>query len=831
MNDIAGAFRQLTRRPGLSVVIIAIVALGIGATTAIFSLFHEVLVQSLPVPEPERLVELGTTGPMLGGGSSSLAGDDEQLFSYPMFRDLERQQSAFAGLSAHRDFQASVAEEQRTVAGGGMMVSGGYFRVLGLEAALGRLIGPQDEPQIGESAVVVLSYDYWQSRFAGDPGVVGRTLTVNGQALAVIGVAPEGFRGTVVGLQPRVFVPITLRWLMEPWRPRDQDDRLSHWVYVLARLEPGASLEQAAASINSVYGGIINEVEVPLLAGIPTAIVERFRAKRITLGPGGERKGLLRNANAEALTTLLGITALVLMIVCVNVANLLLLRGLSRTGEMAIRITMGASRWRLVKQSLLDAGAVAVIGGVASLPIAAATLRLIGAMLPEQLASALSMQLSPTALWFAGTVSLCTVLLFGAAPAVQAARTDLGLVLKGVASRTLGGRRMIGVRNALATVQIAFSTALLVVAGLFALSLSNIARIDLGIDIDSVVTFSLSPRAVGQTPQRAMAAFDSIEERLAAEPGVSDVGSARIALLAGRGWTNPASQVRGLPNAPQTNPSIGLNAVSAGFFGTFSIPVLAGRGFAASDALSSPRVAVVNESFVRLFGLGDGALGARFDLGSFREGIEIVGVVADTKYGGATDDTPPAVFLPRQQEADLDGLTFYVRGVDPAALMRAIPRVVAEIDAGVPVTDLRTMTRQAQNDVYRERLIAMLSASFAALATLLAAIGLYGVLAYNVAQRTRELGLRQALGAEPTSLRALVLKQVGLMTMTGTAVGLVTAVGLGRVAEALLVGLSGNEPVVLGAAVAAIALVVLAASYAPARRASRITPMEALRYE
>jgi predicted permease len=829
-HDLRYAVRAFTKQKGFAATAVLILALGIGATTAIFSLFHQVLVQSLPVPEPERLVELGTTPPMLGGGTASWSGNHERIFSYPMFRDLERRQSVFTGLSAHRDFQASVAEEQQTVAGGGMMVSGGYFSVLGLSPALGRLIGPQDEPQVGESAVVVLSHDYWQNRFAGDPGVIGRTLTVNGQRLAVIGVAPDGFRGTVVGVQPRVFVPITLRWLMEPWRRSDQDDRRSRWVYLLARLAPGVSLEQASSSINSIYGGIINELEVPLWSTVPYEILEQFKAKRITLEPGGERKGLLRDDNAEPLTMLLGITALVLMIVCVNVANLLLVRGLSRAGEMAVRVTMGAGRWRLVRQSLLEVGTIAVIGGLASLPVAALTLRVIGALLPEQLASALRMELSPAALTFAGAISLCTVLLFGVAPAVQAASTEPGLVLKGAASRTLGGRRMIGVRNALATTQIAFSTALLVLAGLLAVSFANIARIDLGIDAESVAMFSISPRTVGQSPERAMATFDGIEERLASEPGVTDVGSSRIALLAGRNWTNHTSQFQGFPNEPAVSGPINMNAVSSGFFRTLAIPVLIGRGFDASDTPTSPPVAVVNESFARLFGLGDTALGTRFDLGRLR-GIEIVGVTADTKYAGVTDDVPPTVFFPRQGDANLDGLTFYVRSLDPGALMRMIPRVVAAVDPNVPVTDLRAMEVQVRNDVYRERLIAMLSASFAVLATLLAAIGLYGVLAYSVAQRTRELGLRLALGAEPSGLRALVIKQVGLMTVIGSGIGLAAAVGLGRVAEALLVGLSGNDPAVLIAAVAVISLVVLGASYVPARRASRIAPMEALRDE
>lgn len=831
MSYLKYAFRQFLRRPGTSGAMLVMLALGIGATTAIFSLFHQVLVQRLPVPEPGRLVSLSAPGPLGGYGSVSLAGDGEQIFSYPVFRDLEEQQSVFAGVAAYRDFEASVAEAQRTIAGDGMMVSGSYFDVLGVQPALGRLIGPQDEPRTGESAVVVLSHDYWQSRYGGDPSAIGRSLTVNGQRLMVIGVAPEGFRGTVTGFQPRVFVPITLRWLMEPWRTRDEDNPFSHWVYLLARLAPGVALEQAAAGINNLYGGILNEVDVPPNSSISDGQLEQFRNKRITLEPGGERRGLLRNAATQPLTMLLAITGLVLMIVCVNIANLLLARGISRRGEMAIRVTIGATRWRLITQSLLDVGMIAVIGTIVSLPVAALALRAIAALLPEQIASGLNMELSAAAMLFAGAASLCTVLMFGAAPAVQAARTDPGLAVKGTASQTLGGRGVLGIRNALATAQIAFSTVLLVLAGLFAQSLMNVARVDLGLNLESVVTFTVSPRAIGQTPEGAMATFDRIEERLVAEPGVSGVGSSRIALLASRGWTNSSSDFYGFEESPDVDATVGINAVSSGFFGTLSIPVLLGRGFGAADTLDASRVAVVNESFVHLFGLEDGALGTRFDIGTLRQDIEIVGVVADSAYAGVTDEMPPTVFLPRRQEADLDGLAFYLRGVDAGALMRTIPRVVSDIDSNLPVTDLRTMERQARNDVFRERLIATLSASFAGLATLLAAIGLYGVLAYNVAQRTRELGLRQALGAEPASLRALVLKQVGLMAVIGIVVGSVAAVGLGRAAEALLFGLSGYDPLVLAAAVGVLTAVVLAASYVPARRASSIAPMEALRYE
>ena len=829
MNSLESTVRQLKHRPGLSVITIAILALGIGATTAIFSLFHQVLLEPLPVPEPNRLVRLSASGPLSGYGTISVAGDGEHIFSYPMFRDLEERQSVFAGLAGYRDFEASVTAEDRTVAGGGMMVSGSYFDVLGVRAARGRLIGPQDEPQVGESAVVVLSHDYWQSRFGGDPNVIGQNLTVNGERLAVIGVAPENFRGTISGYEPRVFVPITMSWLMQPGKPRDDANRLSHWVYLLARVAPGVSIEQATAGINTLYGGILNDVEVPLNSSMPAEELEQFRNKQITLEYGGAAAGLLRSAAAQPLAMLLVITALVLTIVCVNIANLLLARGVSRRDEMAIRLTIGATRWRLVRQSLLEVGVTAVIGAIASLPVAVITVRMIAALLPERLASGFALELSPTAMLFAWGLSLFTLLLFGAAPAVQAARTDPGLAVKGASSQMVGGRGVLGVRNTLATAQIAFSTVLLVLAGLFAQSLMNIARVDLGLKLESVVTF----RAIEQSRESTGATFDRIEERLGTEPGVDAVGSSTEPLLASTGWTNPASDFFGFENYPDRDSRIGINAVSSGFFSTLSIPVLLGRDFRAADTLDSPRVAVVNESFVRLFGLGDAVLGTRFDMGDTgrRDNIEIVGVVADTKYGGVTDEMPPTVFLPRVQENALDGGTFYVRGFDSDALMQMIPRVVSDLDPTVPVTDLRTMEEQAQNDVYRERLVATLSASFAGLATLLAAIGLYSVLAYNVAQRRRELGLRQALGAKPANLRALVLKQVGLMAVMGMGIGVVAAVGLGRMAQALLFGLSGNDPIVLIAAVAVLSVVVLAASYVPAQRASTVAPMEALRYQ
>jgi predicted permease len=831
VNALKHAARQFLRRPGFSLIVILMLALGIGATTAIFSVFHQVLLQPLAVPEPQQLVNFAGPGPQWGANSCSNAGTCDRVFSYPMYRDLAASQSVFTGIGAHRDFNASLSSGQgpaRTA--NGILVSGSYFPVLGVAPAAGRLIDAGDEQAIGESAVAVLSHDYWQSAFGGAPDAVGRSLTVNGRELTIVGVAPRGFAGTILGFRPQVFVPLTLRWQMEPQRPRDENDRRSHWAYLFARLKPGVAFEQATAEINSLYSGILNEVEAPAISNMPPDIMEQFRQRRIIVEPGARGSSAVVLGADRPLVLLLGITTLVLLIVCFNVANLLLARGVARAGELAVRASIGASRPRLVVESLLDAAAPAAVGALLSLPVAALTLRIIGALIPNRLADALALGLDSTTLLFAAAASLLSVLLFGAAPAVQVTRTEPSLAMKGHASRSLGAHGMARFRNVLITTQIAFSMLLLVLAGLFAQSLANVARINLGVDTDSIVTFSASPRMNGATAEGARLTFERIEDALAAQPGVTGVGSARIALLTGRGASaQPAIEGRDVVEGDPTRSM--SNEVNSGFFRTLRSAVM-GREFTAADDIDSPPVAIVNQSFVRQYDLGAAPLGARFALGSRFQGIEIVGVVADSQYRWVKDDVPAQLFLPHRQDRNLDGLTFYVRSVGPTdALQRAIPSVVAGIDPNLAVGNLTTLQAQIEENVFLDRLVAMLAGGFSVLATLLAALGLYGVLAYGVAQRTRELGLRSALGATRRQLRGLVIRQVGIIAVVGAALGLCAALALGRFAEALLFGLSGHDPAVLVGAGAVVCAVALAAGYLPARRASSIAPMEALRHE
>jgi predicted permease len=824
MKDFHYAIRQMVNRPGLSVLVIVMLALGIGATTAMFSLYNEFLLRPLPVPAPNRLVNLGAPGPKWGGMSCTNLGDCKYVFSYPMFRDLEARQTVFTGLAGHSEFTANLSYEARTLSGNGELVSGEYFKVLELQPALGRLIGPQDEPKVGESAVVVLSYRYWQTHFGGDRSVVGRTLTVNGQPLEIIGVAPAGFSGASLGGRPQVFVPLTLRWLMQPTVPKSQGDRRAYWVYLFARLKRGASVEQASAGINGIYSAILNDVEAPLNAetAMPDDILERFRQRRVTVEPGARGQSEIPEHAEQPVTLLFGLTALVLLIVCFNIANLLLARGASRAGEMAVRASIGASRGLLVRQLLTEAGLLAVIGGVLSVPVAVGTLRVFLSVAPEQAANFVDARLSPEAMIFAAGATLLTVLLFGLVPALQATRADTALIIKSQAPQSVGGTGLARFRGVLATAQITFAMVLLVLAGLFARSLMNIARVDLGMDVDSLVTFRVSPRLNGYEPERVMSLYDRIEGVLAAQPGVTAVASSAVPLISNSNRRSGVT-VDGFEGGPNADTNVSLNWVSPSFFRTLSIPLLSGRGLAETDTLNSPRVAVVNESFVRKFNLGDDALGTHFSLPGPDSGdeITIVGVVADAKYSTVKDEIPPQFFAPRRQNDNLGSLSFYVHGaVDPSALLRMVPRAVSGVDSNLPVSGLRTMRTEVRNNVFLD-----------GLATLLAAIGLYGVLAYNVTQRTREMGLRLALGATPGRLRSSVLGQVGRMGLIGGLIGVVAAIGLGRAAAALLYGLRGYEPAVLAFSVIVLAAVVFAAGFWPARRASRVAPMEALRYE
>jgi predicted permease len=832
MHHLKLALRTLVKTPFVSAVAILSLALGIGANAAIFSLFDQMLLQPLPVPEPERLVNFGQPGPKPGSTSCNQAGDCEQIFSLPMLRDLERETSAFTGIAGHRSFPANLALQGETLNGGGMLVSGSYFSVLGLRPALGRLIGTADDQVPDAHDVAVLSYRFWENRLGGDPDVVGRTVVVNGRTMTIVGVAPDGFEGTTLGARPDVFVPLIMRPAVTPgWE--GLDNRRSYWVYLFARLQPGTTLEQGRADVNAAFRPIIQEVELPLQEGISESMRERFATKEVTVAEGSRGQSSLHEEARVPLLLLFAVTGVVLLIACANIANLLLARGASRSAEMAVRGALGAGRRRMLTQLLTESVLLALLGGVAGLAVAGGTLRLLFAILPAEMTRSLQLELNPSVMLFAGVLSIATGLFFGLYPAVHATRPDLITALRNAAGQPSGARSAARFRWTLVTGQIALSMVLLVAAGLFIKSLRNVSRVDLGLGTENVVAFHLSPELNGYAPEESEEIFRRLEEELAAIPGVTDVSAALVPILSGNNWGNDVS-VEGFTREPGVNTNSRYNAVGPGYFRTLQIPIVAGREFTAADDGNATKVAVVNEAFTRKFGLdGADAVGKLMATGGTDDlDMQIIGVVRDAKYADVKQEIQPLYFQPWRQVEGTGALTFYVRaGSAPEPIAAAIPRLVERLDSDLPVERLTTLDMQARESVYLDRMISMLSAAFALLATLLAAVGLYGVLAYTVAQRTREIGLRMALGAGSERVRRMVLRQILGMLVVGGTIGIAAALFVGRAAQSLLFGMQGHDPWVVTLTAALLGAVALAAGYVPALRASRVDPMQALRWE
>jgi predicted permease len=830
MINFKFALRLLWKTPFVTIVAIASLALGIGANAAIFSLVNQMLLRPLPVQAPGRLVNLAAPGPKPGSQSCGQAGDCDEVFSYLMLRDLQREQKVFTGIAAHVSFGANIAARGQNLSGEGLLVSGSYFPVLGLRPALGRLLDGNDDLQIGESHVAVLSYAYWQSSFGLDPAVLNQTISVNGQSLTIVGVAPRGFSSTTVGSRPQVFVPITLRDAMRPGA-RSFERRNSYWAYLFARLKPGVTLAQAATAINVPYSGIINNVEASLQQGLSDKRMAAFRAKKVTVKPGARGQSSIGREASTPLTLLMGVTVLVLLIACANIANLLLARGSSRASEMAVRLSIGGSRLQLVMQLLAESCLLGLIGGALSLLVARGTLGAMASILPQMATSTFDVHLDGTVVAFTAMLTLFTALAFGLFPALYATRPDLIASLRASTGQPSGGRAAARWRTGLATGQIALSMALLGSAGLFTRSLANISRVDLGVIIDHVVTFGVSPELNGYKAAQSLQTLQRIEEELRKLPGVTAVTTSLVPLLAGSNWGTDVN-IEGIPSGPDADNNSRFNEVGAGYFSTFGVPLVAGREFTTADVVAAPKVAVVNQTFAKHFHLGANPVGRHMDDGDKKLDIEIVGLVRDAKYSAVKDEVPPLFFRPMAQDSTVGSASFYVRTTQPPEqVLHSIPKVVATVDPNLPLEQLRTMPDQVKENIFLDRFVGIFSATFAALATLLAAIGLYGVLAYTVAQRTREIGVRMALGAAPNRVLLMILRQVGMMTLVGGVVGIAAAVGAGRLAQSLLYGLQGWDPVVLGGAAAVLSLVALGAGLIPASRASRIEPTEALRYE
>jgi predicted permease len=841
-QDIRYAWRTLRRSPGFAAIVILTLGLGIGANTAIFSLMDQVMLRALPVDRPEELALIDAPGIYQGRTTGT------QVMSVPMFRGLSAAKEAdvLSGVFARFDVRATIgvgnsgagspgspgsSAASSTERGFAELVSGNYFRTLGVGTALGRTLGPEDDRVPGAHPVVVLSHAYWQRRFGGDAGVLGRDIRINGHVMTIVGVAQPGFNGVDLGAPVDLFVPLMMKPALTPtWN--DLDSWRSRWVTVMGRLAPGVSHDRVAAALNVRYRQLLHEdVQTARVTGSER---DQFLRKNLQVMAGGRGKSAFRDQFATPLIVVMAMVGLVLIVACANVANLMLARSAARQKDVALRLALGASRWRIVRQRLAESVVLAAGGTVVGLLIASWTTRLLIQMLPfERAARALSSELDIRVVGFALAAAAATVLLFGLAPALQArSAAALTMALKET-GRVAGGGSQAGFRKALVIAQVALSMLLLAGAGLFARSLHNLRGLDPGFVPDNLLHFSLDSSRSGYTRERSIALAKTLQEQLRMLPGVTSVSMAVVPAMTDR-QSLQTVRVQGYEPAEGEDMSPAINLVGPDYFEALGVPLVMGRAFAPGDDERAPLVAIVNQSMAKHFWPGKHPIGRRFSANSRQpEGaVEVVGVVRDAKFANLRGDIPRFFYIPLLQAQTIDAMTFYVRtrpGIgDPFAAVR---QTVQRLDPGLPVLDMKSMEQQVSDTLFPERLVALLAVFFGVLATVLAAIGLYGVMSYTVSRRTREIGLRMALGAARASVLWMVLREVVTLTTAGILLGVPAALAVSRLIESQLFGLSSTDPLTLAFAAIVLTLIALSAGYLPAWRATRIDPMIALRTE
>jgi predicted permease len=829
-QDLKLSLRVFWKHPGFAAIVILTLALGSGANTAIFTLLDQVMLRMLPVERPERLVVLSGPGPFSGWSEQN---GSATPFSHPMFEGLRDKVSVFSGALAHMPSSIHLTLNAATERVNGDLVSGGFFQVLGLRPAHGRLFTPEDDRVPSGHPIVVLGYGLFERSFGGDPSAVGRTVNVNNHPMTIVGVAPKGFNGIDVGSAVDVYVPLAMQQEVQPTWGKRLGDWRSRFLTPMARLEDGVSLAEARAEANLVYAQLLQEDWAHIKGG-SEAFKGRFFKKTLELLPGGRGTSGLRDQSGTPLLVLMGMVGLVLLIACANVASLLLTRASSRQKETAVRLALGASRGRLVRLQLVESVTLSLAGGIVGLQLAYWVGEALIRALPFADA-ARTLQAVPDLRVGAFSLALAVVagLGFGLVPALRASRSDLAPALKNEASAVVGGSSHFRLRKGLVVAQVALSLLLLIGAGLFTRSLMNLRALDPGFKPDRLFAFDVDPARSGQDFTERASTLRRIQEELAAEPGVASASGAAVSLMSGN---NSSSTVRveGYQSKEDEDMNPDFNYVAPGFFETLGLPLVAGRDLTEADALGAPQVVVVNEVFAKRYFKDQNPVGRRIGLGRRGEGypIEIVGVVRDGKATSMRDEPERFVYAPYMQEESIGSLTYYVRAkVEPESFAARLRAAVGRVDATLPVTNLKTMKAQISESLFVERMVAALSAAFGLLATVLAAIGLYGVMSYAVAQRTREIGLRVALGADSRSVLMLVLREVAILAGIGIAIGLPGGYGLGKVIESQLFNLKARDPLTYLVATLALVATALVAGLIPAIRAARVDPMRALRYE
>jgi predicted permease len=834
-SDTRYSLRMLAKSPGFTAIAILSLALGVGANTAIFTLINQLMLQELPVRQPDQLVSFGEASG--GGVAGTIAVGTGGLFSYDFYRQIEKQHEFFQDISASASFTlpAGVRLAARSAQPAGVaffqMVSGNYFDVLGVQPAMGRPILPMDEEVPGRNPVAVLSYHYWQSTLAGDPSVVGRSITVDKIPFTVIGVAPPGFFGVNADAQPPdLWLPLTMqRELMESSSLLDAPGL--YWLHLMGRQNTGVKMGQAQQWFTAQLLRYMRDLEGPHLS--PASVQQ---VQQIKLMPGARGGSDLREQYKEPLQVLMGVVVLVLLIACANLANFLLAKTISREREISTRLALGSTRARIVGQVLIETLCLSFSGGILGLLLAFwGTRALINFVVGGATYTLFDPRPDAHVLAFTFGICLLTGLLFGIAPAVRISRTTVAPALKANAHAGGGGAPGRAIARMLVAVQVGLSLMLLVGAGLFLRTLRNLEKQNLGFESSKLLLVQFIPEAAGYLPPQLSNLYDNILQRVDALPGVRSATLSSVPVINPGQWGSPISILGYAAKRDETVDTVG-NFVAARYFETVGIPVLLGRPIGPQDTATSSKVVVVNQTFANDYFPDGNAIGRSFTIADPRvPGTwQIVGVVRDAKYSSAREAPQRVIYLPLVQIAGPHAYAHSLQVLtvgDPARVGEEIRRALAQVDPNLAVLKMETITQQVNHLVDQEQLISQLCTWFAVLALLLTSIGLYGVMTYNVARRTHEIGVRMALGAQNREVQWMILRESLLLLGIGVLLGVPATMAATRLVGAQLFGLSPSDPPTFMAAILAISIVALLAAYFPARRATRVDPMVALRDE
>jgi len=838
-QDLRFGLRMLRKSPGFTAVAVLTLALGIGANTSIFSLLNAVMLQSIPVRHPEQLVVLrwsvrelpeeSNIGTSSYGDCLWVPGVQQSCsFSYPMYEAILARTNVFSSVLAMAGAgQLDLSGNGPASLVGGELVSGNYFDTLGVSSALGRTLAPSDD-QPGAIPVIVLSHAYWQRAFGSAPDAVGKTIRLNGAPFTIVGVIDPGFTRLTPGKSHDLWVPLSQATSLKPgWNDqrRTIEDATNWWLAIVGRLKPGVSMAQAQAATSLVF---LNEV----LHGAKPLLKE-INEPQLALLPA--QKGLVgfRQFYDQPIYILTVTVGIVLLIACANIAALLLARATAREKEMAVRLALGAGRARIIRQLLTESLLLSSAGAALGIVLAAWSAQALAAFISKNAYSTLFIDTRPDARILAFTVgiALLTGILFGIAPAFRGSRINVAPALKESAASSdatkVPGRRF-GLGSSLVVAQVALSVVVLTGAGLLVRTLANLRNINPGFDTHNVLLFGINPGLAGYNQDRIQTLYSELQTRLAAIPGVISASYSGDTLLSTGLWTTGV-HIEGQPE--KTTVETDMFSVGPEFFETMRLPLLNGRTFAASDLRSTQAVAIVNQTFVRRFLEGRNPIGLHLGgttLSGNKVEREIVGVVADAKYDELRKPIEPTAYVPVQGGEAYFALRTSTR---PEALIPSVRNVVASLDDNLPIFDIRTQTQTIDRLLFNERLVARLSSLFGALALILACVGLYGLLSYEVARRTREIGIRTALGAQRSEIFRLVLGQGLILAMVGALVGIGAAIGVTRYLGSLLYGIGATDPATFVIITFLLIAVALLACYIPSRRATRVDPLVALRYE